>query len=98
MEGPEGNQTERRAAIFIGPEFAGEITAGEVSTMDTVLMALFLALGHHDSLVRRLSHAFRDRWRVMGDALAVHLPDRSRMPIFGGTAYWVRGPRRLEAA
>ena len=60
-------------------------------------VALFLALGHHDSLVRRLSHAFRDRWRVMGDALAVHLPDRSRMPIFGGTAYWVRGPRRLDA-
>ena len=60
-------------------------------------VALFLALGHHDSLVRRLSHAFHERWKVMGEALATHLPDSSRKPTFGGTSYWVRGPARLDA-
>ncbi len=60
-------------------------------------VALFLSLGHHDSLVRRLSHAYKDRWRAMGAALAKHLPESSRMPVFGGTAYWVRGPETLDA-
>ncbi len=60
-------------------------------------VALFLARGHHDSLVRRLSHAYKERWQAMGDALARHLPESSRMPTFGGTAYWVRGPEGLDA-
>jgi GntR family transcriptional regulator/MocR family aminotransferase len=60
-------------------------------------VALFLARGHHDSLVRRLSHAYKERWQAMGDALAAHLPESSRMPTFGGTAYWVRGPEDLDA-
>ncbi|MCP5150211.1 MAG: PLP-dependent aminotransferase family protein [Ectothiorhodospiraceae bacterium] len=60
--------------------------------------ALFLAQGHHDSLVRRLSHAFRERWQAMGEALARHLPDSSRRPTFGGTAYWVEGPPGLDVA
>ncbi len=60
-------------------------------------VALFLALGHHDSLVRRLSHTFRDRWKVTGEALARHMPDSARVPAFGGTAYWVRGPASLDA-
>jgi GntR family transcriptional regulator/MocR family aminotransferase len=66
-------------------------------------VALFLSLGHHDSLVRRLSHAYKDRWRTVGDALARYLPESAQMPAFGGTAYWVKGPdgldvRRLEKA
>ncbi len=59
-------------------------------------VALFLSLGHHDSLVRRLSHAYKERWQVMGDALARHLPESARMPTFGGTSYWVKGPDRLD--
>lgn len=60
-------------------------------------VALFLARGYHDSLVRRLSHAYKERWQAMGDALALHLPESARMPTFGGTAYWVRGPDSLDA-
>jgi GntR family transcriptional regulator/MocR family aminotransferase len=60
-------------------------------------VALFLARGHHDSLVRRLHHAYKQRWQAMGDALARHLPESSRMPAFGGTAYWVQGPEGLDA-
>ncbi len=60
-------------------------------------VALFLARGHHDSLVRRLSHAYRDRWQCLGGALARYLPDSARVPTFGGTSYWVRGPATLDA-
>lgn len=60
-------------------------------------VALFLARGHHDSLVRRLSHAYKDRCQTMGDALGRYLPDSARMPTFGGTSYWVKGPPDLDA-
>lgn len=60
-------------------------------------VALFLSLGHHDSLVRRLSHAYKERWQVMGGALARHLPESARTPTFGGTSYWVEGPEGLDS-
>lgn len=47
--------------------------------------------------LRRLSHAFRDRWQAMGDALTRYLPDSARVPSFGGTSYWVKGPAGLDA-
>ncbi|MCA0432381.1 MAG: PLP-dependent aminotransferase family protein [Proteobacteria bacterium] len=59
--------------------------------------ALFLSLGHHDTLIRRLHKAYRQRWEIMGKALADHLPMSSRNPSFGGTAYWVKGPPRLDS-
>jgi GntR family transcriptional regulator / MocR family aminotransferase len=59
--------------------------------------ALFLSLGHHDTLIRRLHKAYRLRWEIMGKALADHLPSSSRNPSFGGTAYWVKGPAKLDA-
>ncbi len=36
--------------------------------------ALFLSLGHHDTLIRRLHRAYRTRWEIMGAALQEHLP------------------------
>ena len=59
--------------------------------------ALFLSLGHHDTLIRRLHKAYRARWETMGRALAAHLPDSARIPTFGGTSYWVNGPEGLDA-
>ncbi len=59
--------------------------------------ALFLSLGHHDTLIRRLHRAYRSRWEVMGEALKRHLPDSSRVPSFGGTAFWVKGPEGLDS-
>jgi GntR family transcriptional regulator / MocR family aminotransferase len=59
--------------------------------------ALFLSLGHHDTLVRRLHKAYHKRWEIMGKALAVHLPLSARNPTFGGTAYWVKGPANLDS-
>jgi GntR family transcriptional regulator/MocR family aminotransferase len=59
--------------------------------------ALFLSLGHHDTLIRRLHRAYRTRWEVMGEALKRHLPDSSQVPGFGGTSYWVKGPDGLDS-
>lgn len=66
-------------------------------------IALFLADGHHDALLRRLSQLYKERWRAMGAALARHLPDCKWQPTIGGTAFWIEGPagldtRRLETA
>ena len=60
-------------------------------------VALFVALGHHDSLMRRLSHAFRERWQAMRGALARHLPHCKAWSSIGGTAYWIEGPPQLDA-
>jgi GntR family transcriptional regulator / MocR family aminotransferase len=59
--------------------------------------ALFLSLGHHDTLIRRLHKTYRTRWEIMGKALAEHLPMSARSPSFGGTAFWVKGPDRLNS-
>jgi len=58
--------------------------------------ALFLSLGHHDTLIRRLNRAYRGRWEVMGAALEKHLPGCSEAPSFGGTSFWVRGPDETD--
>ena len=58
--------------------------------------ALFLSLGHHDTLIRRLHKAYRSRWEVMGEALQTHLPSSTRIPAFGGTSFWVKGPAKLD--
>ncbi len=59
--------------------------------------ALFLALGHHDTMVHRLNRVYRARWEKMRDAIAEHLPGSSRAPSFGGTSYWVEGRAELDA-
>jgi GntR family transcriptional regulator / MocR family aminotransferase len=58
--------------------------------------ALFLSLGHHDTLIRRLHKAYRTRWEVMGKALETHFPSSARIPSFGGTSFWVKGPAKLD--
>ncbi len=59
--------------------------------------ALFLSLGHHDTLIRRLHRTYRTRWEIMGEALNRHMPDGSRAPTFGGTSFWVKGPESLDS-
>jgi GntR family transcriptional regulator/MocR family aminotransferase len=61
------------------------------------IVALFLSMGHHDSLIQRLSHTYQERWQVMGDALTRYLPNSSRIPTFGGTSFWVEGPQGMDS-
>jgi len=60
------------------------------------IVALFLSMGHHDSLIHRLSQTYQDRWQVMGAALNRHLPESTRIPSFGGTSYWVKCADTLD--
>lgn len=61
------------------------------------VVAMFLAQGHHDALIGRLHRAYRPRWETLGAALARHLPGWARTPGFGGTSFWVEGPRGFDA-
>lgn len=58
--------------------------------------ALFLSLGHHDTLIRRLHRAYRTRWEIMGAALEKYMPASTRIPSFGGTSFWVKGRDGLD--
>ena len=60
------------------------------------IVALFLSMGHHDSLIHRLSKTYKERWQLMGEALNRYLPESARIPSFGGTSYWVEGPAELD--
>jgi GntR family transcriptional regulator/MocR family aminotransferase len=55
-------------------------------------VALFLSLGHHEALVRRLSSAFADRRRKLVDAVSAHLPEWQPTRAPGGTSLWLKGP------
>lgn len=58
----------------------------------------FLALGHHDSALLRLSQAFRKRWEIMDRALATHAPLSAIAPAFGGSSFWVELPSHIRAS
>lgn len=60
------------------------------------LVSLFLSMGHHDALLRRLRESYQKRWQIMGDSLMEYLPESTQHPVFGGTAYWVEGPETLD--
>lgn len=55
-------------------------------------IALFLSLGHHDALIRRLSTAFDERRKRLFDAVGTFMPEwRSTEPA-GGSSLWLEGP------
>lgn len=59
-------------------------------------VALFLADGHHDTLLRRLCNVYRERLAAAVTALARHLPEFAVNLTAGGTALWIRGPKDLD--
>jgi GntR family transcriptional regulator/MocR family aminotransferase len=60
-------------------------------------VALLLALGHHDALVRRMTRAFSQRRQTLTDTLEVHLPMFTMTPSHSGTALWLEGPTGMDA-
>jgi GntR family transcriptional regulator / MocR family aminotransferase len=60
--------------------------------------ALFLSLGHYDSLIRRLTVAHRERADCLTAAIAQHLPGTACVPVTGGSSCWVEGPAWLDAS
>jgi GntR family transcriptional regulator/MocR family aminotransferase len=59
--------------------------------------ALFLSLGHYDSLLRRLMLAYRERAAALEAALAKHLPNITHVPVKGGSSVWLAGPPWLNS-
>lgn len=59
--------------------------------------ALFLSLGHHNAMLRRLSCAHHERGQAVSTALDRHLPEFHHVPISGGSSCWVEGPEQLDA-
>lgn len=60
------------------------------------VVALFLALGHHDALITKLQKAYKIRWKTMGEALERLFPGWAKSPGFGGTSFWVKCPENLD--
>jgi len=64
---------------------------------------LFLAMGYHDALLRRLKQSAAERSRVLAGAIAQHMPQVDFRAVTGGPSFWLRFPegldtRRLAAA
>jgi len=57
----------------------------------------FLALGHHDAALLRLTQAFKERWQIMDEALASFEPLSATAPGFGGSSFWVELPAHIRA-
>ena len=60
-------------------------------------VALFLSLGHHEALVRRLSAAFDERRKRLVQAISAFLPEWRSTDSAGGTSLWLEGPRGTDA-
>ncbi|MEP6547169.1 MAG: PLP-dependent aminotransferase family protein [Gammaproteobacteria bacterium] len=59
--------------------------------------AQFLALGHYDTLNRRLAAANRERAVALSAALAEFAPDVRYPAVNGGSSIWAEGPAWLDS-
>ncbi len=61
-------------------------------------IALFLSLGHHDSLIRRLTQAFAERRETLAENIRRALPDFRVPAATSGSAVWLEGPADIDTA
>ncbi|MBI1383861.1 MAG: aminotransferase class I/II-fold pyridoxal phosphate-dependent enzyme [Rhizobiales bacterium] len=59
--------------------------------------ALFIALGHYESMLMRYRRSLAVRWAEMRRSVRVHLPRHELMPSLGGSSVWLRGPEGFDA-
>lgn len=59
-------------------------------------VGLFLAMGYHDALLRRLRQAYADRSQRVRAALAAQLPDVTFSTVTGASSYWLRFPDHVD--
>ncbi|MDX6751214.1 PLP-dependent aminotransferase family protein [Geminicoccaceae bacterium 1502E] len=59
--------------------------------------AYFLALGHHDTLIRRMRVEYEKRHVLMAEALRREGLTIAGASDFGGTSFWIEGPQDLDA-
>jgi GntR family transcriptional regulator/MocR family aminotransferase len=60
-------------------------------------VALFLAQGYHDALLRKLARSFQQRSEIMAAALDKYLPGSYTQPS-GGSSFWCEVPEHIDTA
>lgn len=60
-------------------------------------VALFLAQGYHDALLRKLARSFQERSEIMAAALDKYLPGSYTQPS-GGSSFWCEVPQHIDTA
>ena len=60
-------------------------------------VAIFLSLGHHDALVRRLVRSMRDKRDALREAMAEMMPRFDAGPGAASASIWFRGPPGVDA-
>ncbi|MGL6314361.1 PLP-dependent aminotransferase family protein [Vibrio sp. WXL103] len=58
--------------------------------------ALFIALGHYDSYLRKLKNCYQERWSIMRQAIETHLPQCITTDSVGGSAFWLKLPKHTN--
>ena len=59
-------------------------------------VGLFLAMGHHDALLRRLRQSYAERSQRMAAALQAHLPAVAFTTVSGASSFWLRFPDGID--
>lgn len=59
--------------------------------------ATFIALGHHDALIRRLASVLSERASVLTRALSAYAPELRFVPPCGGSSLWIAGPPAFDS-
>jgi GntR family transcriptional regulator/MocR family aminotransferase len=59
--------------------------------------SLFIALGYHDTYIRKLHRIYKERREIMKDCLDKDLPGLCRIPDAGGTSFWMQGDDVMDA-
>jgi len=59
-------------------------------------VGLFIAMGYHDALLRRLRQAYAERSQRMAEALETQLPGVTFTTVAGASAYWLRFPEHVD--
>lgn len=93
----------RLGYIVAAPELIRELRAlrrllmRHVPSNNAHIASLFIAQGHHDAFIRKLNVSYRERRRVLLDAMAHWLPDCTLSQAHGGSGAWVQGPVGLDS-
>lgn len=58
--------------------------------------ALFLSLGHYDSLLNRMSQSYRRRRQTMAEAIAASGLTVAGQGGFGGSSFWMEAPEGVD--
>lgn len=61
-------------------------------------IALFLSLGHHDALIRRLAAALSERREILVGSLRRRMPQFSFSNCSSGSSIWLKGPKQIDTA